>query len=300
MDDLVVWIQGLFDDCSCRAPFGIGWDLDRSEPPVTATVTPADCSSARIVLARDDLLERINFAARLQAFLDVELDRPVPLCPVHRVGLGAVRVGDAVHWCCPAGDFQCRVGAYQEALWPPSPDEDPHRIGPMLARRFRCRRLAGIHSFGVELRQRRWVAKMKLRPDADEPAIRAAADPILIEAEHVEAVRTIRAQRSATETEPAHQALTRAGVPIQLAAVRGLLRRASATDACDFLVDETPVRLLPEHQLGPPGSPVVLDTSGTPFADEGDTICCVGGFARSGPVPGQTPVFNAGELRVYQ
>lgn len=300
MDDLVAWIQGLFDDCSWRAPFGIGWHLDRADAPVTATVTPADCSSAQIVLNRDDVLGRINFAARLQAFLDVELDRPVPPCPVHRVGLVPVRAGDAVHWGCPAGDFQCRVGDYQDALWPPGVDEDAGRIAPMLAGRLRRRRVTGIHSFGVELRDGRWVAKIKLRPDADEPAIRAAADPILVEAEHVEGVRTIRAHRSATETEPAHRALTLVGVPIQLAALRGRLRRARAADACDFLVADTPVRLLPEHRLGTPGSPVVLDTSGTPFADEGDTVCCVGGYAPTGPVHGQRPVFGAGELRVYE
>jgi hypothetical protein len=120
MDDLVVWIQGLFDDCSCRAPSFIGWDLDRAEPPVTATVGPVECSSAQIVLNRDDVLERINFAARLQAFLDVELDQPVPPCPAHRVGLAPVRVRDAVHWHCEAGDFRCCVGGYQDALWPRS------------------------------------------------------------------------------------------------------------------------------------------------------------------------------------
>jgi hypothetical protein len=149
------------------------------------------CSSAQIVLSRDDVLQRINFAARLQAFLGVELDGPVPPCPGHRVGLVPCRVGDAVHWRCPAGDFQCRVGDYQDALWPPGPDEDPHRIGPMLAGRFSRRRLGGIHSFGVELRDGRWVAKVKLRPDADEAAIRAAADPLLIEAEPVPAIHTI-------------------------------------------------------------------------------------------------------------
>src|ERR1700757_4509292 len=98
MDDLIGWIQGVFEDCSFRAPFGIGWHLDRAGPPITAIVTPADCSSARIVISRDDLLERINFVARLQAFLDLELDRPVPPCPVHGVALGPVRDDDVVHW----------------------------------------------------------------------------------------------------------------------------------------------------------------------------------------------------------
>jgi hypothetical protein len=300
VDDLLVWMQGLFDDCSCRAPFGIGWHLDRAEPPVTATVTPADCSSAQVRLIRDGVLERIGFAERLQAFLDVELDRPVPPCPIHGVGLVAVRVGEAVDWRCPAGDFQCRVGAYQNALWPPNADEDPHRIGPMLARRFSLKGVTGIHSFGVELREGHWVARIRIRPDADKLAILAAADPVLIETESVEAVATIRVQRPATETEPAHRALTLVGVPIRLAALRGPLRRAGAADACDFLVADTAVRLLPEHRLGPVGSPVVLDGSGTPFADERDVVCCVGGFSPTGPVQGQTPVFNAGELRVYE
>ncbi len=299
MDDLIRWIEGLFEDCSVRAPFGIGWHLDRAEPPITAIVTPADCSGARIVLNRDDLLERINFVARLQAFLDVELDRPVPPCPVHAVALGPVRSDDAVGWRCPFGDFQCRVGDYQEALWPPSPGEDRHGIGPMLARRFSRRRLSGIQSFGVELHDGRWKAEIKLRPDADEPAIRAAAHPIELEVERVEPARTVRVQRSATATEPAHQALTVTGVAMPLAALRGRLLRARAGDSCDFLVDHTPVRLIPEHQLGPSRGPAVLDPEGVPFADEGDTVCCVGGFAKTGPVLGEPPIFSAGELRVY-
>jgi hypothetical protein len=223
MDDLVAWIQGLFDDCLFRAPFGIGWHLDRAEPPLTATVTPADCSTGRIVLSRDDLLGRISFVARLQAFLDVELDQPVPPCPVHRVGLMPVRLSTSVHWRCPEGDFRCRVGDYQDALWPPSPDEDPGRVAPMLARRFDRRRVAGILSFGVERRNGHWVAKMKLRPQADVPAIRAAVDPVLVDIAQVErgAVRTVRIHRSSTDTEPAHDALSLVGVAIPLAALRG-------------------------------------------------------------------------------
>lgn len=301
MDDLVVWIERLFDDCLFRAPFGIGWHLDRAEPPLTATVTPADCSTARIVLSRDDLLGRMSFVARLQAFLDVELDRPVPPCPVHRVGLTPVRVNTSIHWRCPKCDFSCRVGDYQEALWPPSPDEDPGRVAPMLARRLDRRRVTGILSFGVERRDGRWVAKMKLGPQADVPAIQTAAEPVLVDIELVEreAVRTVRIHRPSTETEPAHDALSLVGAAIPLAALRGRLQRADAGDGWDFLVSDTAVRLVPEHQLGPPGSSVVLDAFGNPFADDGDTVCCVGGFLNTGPVQAQTPVFSAGELRVY-
>ena len=224
MDDLVVWMQGLFDDCSVRAPFGIGWDLNRAEAPLIATVTPADRSTARIMLSRDDTLGRINFAARLQAFLAVELDRPVRPCPVHRVCLTPVRVDQLVHWRCPACDFGCRVGDYQDALWPPGPDEDPGRIGPMLSRRLGRPRVTGIRSFGVERREDRWVAKVKMRPEADAVALRAAAAPILVEVDELdraEPVRTIRTHRPATENDPAHRALSLVGVGMRLAALRG-------------------------------------------------------------------------------
>jgi hypothetical protein len=285
-----------------RAPFGIGWDLDRADPPLTARVTPADCSTARIRLRRDDVGERISFAARLQAFLDVELDRPVPPCPNHGVGLIPSREGDVVEWRCPERDFQARVGDYLHALWPPRPDEEPSKIAPMLAARFQRRGVSGIRSFGVERRGDCWVATLRLGPDGDEVAVRDAAAPLVVEveAERAEALRTVRLQRAATETEPAHRALTLRGVAITLAALHGQLRRARAGESCDFLVGETQVRLGPEHRIGPPGGPVVLDAAGHPFAEEGDTVCCVGGFLPSGPVRGATPVFHAGELRVYE
>jgi hypothetical protein len=300
MRELLAWIEGLFDDCAFRAPFGIGWHLDHGEPPLAATVTPADCSTASIVLYRDEVLARISFAERVQAFLDVELDRPVPPCPSHRVGLTPVRVEDAVRWRCPEGDFTCAIGEYREALWPPTSDEDFHSVAPMLACRLSRRGVAGIASFGVERRDGRWVAEMKVRPEADEDAIREVADPVLVEFERVEAVRTVRVSRPATDREPAHRALSLAGAPILLAGLHGTLRRAGPKDAWDFFVDEVPVRLIPEHQLGPPGGPVVLDASGAPFAHEGDSVCCVGGFGKAGPVRGQTQVFHAGELRVYE
>ena len=170
----------------------------------------------------------------------------------------------------------------------------------MLAARLRRRGVRGIHSFGVELRDDRWVMAVKLGPEGDEAAVRNAAAPVLVEATRVDAARTMRLERPATETEPAHRALTLVGAPLLLAALRGRLRRASARSDCEILVDDTPVRLLPEHRIGPVGSLLVLDASGYPFAMEGDRVCCVGGFGKTGPVRGETPVFNAGELRVYQ
>jgi hypothetical protein len=224
----------------------------------------------------------------------------VPPCPTHRAGLVPVRVADSVHWRCPSGDFECPVGDYEEALWPPRPDEEQRQTGPMLAHRFRRRQVAGIHSFGVERREDRWVARIQLGPDADADVVRAVAAPVSLEVERVAGISTIRLQRAATPTEPAHRALSIVGAPMLLAALRGRLRCADPATTYDCFVDDTPVRLQPEHQIGPPGAPIVLDLSGTPFAAEGDAVCCVGGFAPDGPVQSQTPVFYAGELRVYE
>jgi len=299
MDDLVAWIESVFDDCAARAPYGIGWDLDRAEPPVTARITPADGPTGHVVLRHDDVLERINFVARLQAFLDVELDTPVPPCPRHHIGLQPIRGGDAVHWRCPQGDFACPVGDYLEALWPPDDDGDRHGVPSMLSRRFSRRRLTGIHTIGVEARDGHWVGLVSLDATADEIAVRDAASPMPVEVKYVEAVRTVRVQRPATETDRAHRALTRAPGAMRLALLCGQLHRARPEDACDFVVAGTPVRLVPEHRIGPPGEAIVLDASGAPFAAEGDEVCCVGGYAPT-HVRSEAPIFNAGELRVYE
>jgi hypothetical protein len=300
MDDLVAWLRGLFHDFSVRAPFGIGWELDRAEPPLTATVTPADGWTALFRLTGDDVGERLNFADQLRVFLDTELDRPVPPCPNHLAGLVPVRVDDTVEWRCPEGDFRCRVGDYEEALWPPGLQEDPGNVAPMLAARFRRLDVRGIQSVAVELRGRRWVAVVELRPDGDETAVREAAAPVVVAAEPVDAMRTVRLERLATETEPAHRALTIAGTPMRLAMCGGRLGRAVVVGHYDVLVDDVFVRLLPQHRIGPPGGALVLDAAGEPFAYEGDRVCCVGGFGVTGPVRGETRVFNAGELRVYE
>jgi hypothetical protein len=221
MDDLVAWLRGLFHDFSVRAPFGLGWELDRAQPPLTATVTPADGWTALFRLTGDDVGERLNFADQLRVFLDTELDRPVPPCPNHLAGLVPVRVDDTVEWRCPEGDFRCRVGDYEEALWPPGLQEDPGNVAPMLAARFRRLDVRGIQSVAVELRGRRWVAVVELRPDGDETAVREAAAPVVVEAEPVDAMRTVRLERPATErsrlTEPLPSPVLRCDWPCAVA-----------------------------------------------------------------------------------
>ncbi len=94
-------------------------------------------------------------------------------------------------------------------------------------------------------------------------------------------------------------------VHMKLARLDGTLRRTSEQDDCDFLVEGSHghfirVRLVPEHLVGPPGGPVVLDSCGKPFADDGDEVLCVGGGIPASNVEGGRSVFVAGKLRVFE
>lgn len=300
MDDLVEWITRLFGDCCARAPFGVGFELDRAEPPLLATVAPADMPSGHVALDRDDVRGRIDFACRLQAFLDVALDQPVPRCPNHNLGLAPTRAGDEVDWCCPEGDFRCEVGEYElAAFWPPSQADE--WAAQLLARRLDRYGVTGVSRFWVEVRAGHLVARVTARPDADEDLVRAAASPLEVEFTRAPAIGTAREWHPATHREPAHETLTLTNAAMQLARLDGVLHRAAPEDECDFLVGTTRVRLGPDHLIGGPGGPLLMDADGIAFADEGDEVSCGGGAAPDGPVRRHGPsIFRAGQISVYR
>jgi hypothetical protein len=299
MSDLVDWITRLFSDCVARAPFGVAWSLDRAEPPLVASVMPADMPAGYVSLDRDDIRGRIDFACRLQAFLDVALDQPVPRCPTHGLGLTPTREGDEMTWTCPEDDFRCEVGDYElSAFWPPTQADES--AAPMLAKRFQKYGVTGLSRFSVDDRDGELVARVAVRPEADEQAVRDAAAPVPVEISHVPGISTVREWLPATDRKPAHEILGVRGVPMRAARLAGAIRRASPEDACDFLVGSTRVRLAATHMIGAPGSPLLQDSDGVPFAGEGDEVSCGGGFAPGGPVQGGTPIFHAGQISVYR
>ncbi len=300
MDDLVEWVTRLFGDCRARSPFGVVLELDRAEPPLVAAVSPADMPTGYVGLDRDDVGGRIAFACRLQAFLDVALDQPVPRCPTHNLGLTPTRVEDEVEWCCPEGDFRCAVGEYElAAFWPPTQADS--WAAPLLAKRFDRHGATGLSGFWVEDRDGQLVARVTARPDANDDLVRAAASPLDVEFTRAPAISTVRRWHPATDHEPAHEILTLTGVAMRLARLDGVLRRPAPEDECDFLVGATRVRLGPDHLIGEPGRPLLMDAAGVVFADEGDHVSCGGGGVPRGPLHTDTRfLFHAGQIAVYR
>lgn len=76
-----------------------------------------------------------------------------------------------------------------------------------------------------------------------------------------------------------------------MARLEGRLWRSSSGG---MEVGRVAVRLTFEHRLGPPGTPLLLDADGLPFADEGDTLICAGGFPPA--ATGQEKVFCVGKV----
>jgi hypothetical protein len=300
MDNLVEWVAALFADCRARAPFGVALELDRAEPPLVAAVSPADMPTGHVTLDRDDVRGRIDFACRLQAFLDVALDRPVPCCPTHNLGLTPTRAGDKVVWSCPEDDFRCEVGEYElAAFWPPTRADT--WAAPLLAKRFHRYGVTGLSGFSVEDRDGRPVARVRARPEADDHLVRAAASPLEVEFIRAPAIGTARRWQPSTDREPAHETLALTGVAMRLARLDGVLRRAGAEHGCDFLVGNTLVRLGPDHLIGPPGSPLLMDADSVAFADEGDHVSCGGGYESPGPIrKDEPPTFHASQISVYR
>ena len=80
MDDVVVWIQEVFEDCSFRAPIGIGWELDRAEPPITAIVTPISADRGEPRSARQMVQRLLGALSSKRSPLRKQHSPPVAAC----------------------------------------------------------------------------------------------------------------------------------------------------------------------------------------------------------------------------
>ena len=297
------WLEDLFADIGFRARPGVLWSVNSRELPITVSVKVGEEAVGHLVLDGPDLIDSVcSFAAELQHVLQPVLQVGVPPCPSHTRVLVARRTLDLIEWQCPEGDFGCAVGEYQEALWPPGPDE--RDAAPMLVNRL-SRRGLRWSTLDVTRKDGVWVPKITLQIDTDERAVRAAVAPLVAELDRTSTAYTVLEDHAGAPGKPSYRSLSLRGTPRLGALLSGTLRRAAEEDGCDFLVERAPghrirVRLEAEHTVGTVGECVILDASGEPFANDGDKVECGGGGAPSSRVEGDPTYFYAWELRVLE
>lgn len=173
------WLEALFADIGFRALPVVMWSANSRQLPITVTLKAGEDALGALVLDGPDLINAIcAFAAELQDVLQPALQVGVPPCPSHARVLVARRTLDLIEWQCPEGDFSCRLGAYEEALWPPGPDESYAAL--MLAKRLSRHGLSFV-TLHVDLRDGAWVASIALQPDTDERFVREVVAPLAAE-----------------------------------------------------------------------------------------------------------------------
>lgn len=92
--------------------------------------------------------------AEAQTHLENVIGAPVPICPRHDHALLPRATNGTLTWVCPAGEWQCPLGDYEELTWP---QLDVNSLAPILLRRLQRRgtfptvRTIGVHTTDGEL-----------------------------------------------------------------------------------------------------------------------------------------------------
>lgn len=299
----VDWLQALFSDIGFRARPAVIWSASSRSLPITVTLKAGEDAVGALVLDGSNVAEAVcGFTAELQSLLKPFIGGGLPPCPTHGLSLVAKQNLDMLEWRCTEGDFSCALGEYEESLWPPGADE--RDAAPMLASRL-TRRGMRWWSLEVTRGESGWVAKITLQPGTDAGSVRDVVAPMSAELHFAEPAYTVLEDHADGPRSVPYRSLSLRGALQQSALLRGILRRATDGDNCDFLVEgqhqqRVRVRLLPDHSILPGEDMIVADHLGKPFATDGDNVECGGGFARVSPVEGEPVCFHAWEVRVLQ
>ncbi len=294
-------LQALFSDIGFRARPAVIWSANSRSLPITVALKAGEDGVGALVLDGSNLAEAVcGFTAELQSLLKPFIGGGLPPCPTHGLSLVAKQNLDILEWRCTEGDFSCALGEYEEALWPPGSDE--RDAAPMLAGRL-SRRGMRWSTLEVTRGESGWVAKITLQPGTDAGSVRGVVAPMSAELHFAEPAYTVLEDHAGGPRSAPYRSLSLRGARQQSALLRGILRRSPDGGNCDFLVEgqhqqRSRVRLLPDHSILPGGETIVADHLGKPFANDGDKVECVGGFAPASPVEGEPVYFHAWELRV--
>jgi hypothetical protein len=290
-------LSRLLADLNVRSPFGVTWSASGPEVPLSVAVVPADYPGGSFTVTGNSAEQAVaGFALEVQQWLAAVCGFAVPRCPSHEQVLHASVVDTDLWWRCPAGDFECVLGEYLLALWPPTAGD--MQASPALAARLSRRGLRWAEASVTFDQTSAGEASITLFEGEDETTTRAAAAPLRAKIEWASQDRTER------YTDTTSSGLVRGlrlvgGRARHMASLRGSLARIADLDGVgDVLVGGTPVRIGPEHRLGGPSESLLLDADGDAFADVGDMVSCAGGYPPSTNVHGETNAFYAWQITV--
>ena len=94
------------------------------------------------------------------------LGAPVPLRPQHDHALRGRAANRTVTWICPAGEWQCALGDYEELTWP---QLDVGSLAPILSRRLeRHGTFPAVRTIGVRKSEGKLVADFGVTEISDQ------------------------------------------------------------------------------------------------------------------------------------
>ena len=165
-DPTLALIDAVLHDLSLRSAMYIG---RRREDGDVRTFVIQTGEEGRHRLNLPDLKSDASIeavVAEAQAHLEDVLGAPVPLCPRHDHALRGRAANGTLTWLCPAGEWQCALGDYEELTWP---QLDISSLAPILSRRLKRRgTFPAVRTIGVHKSDGKLVADFGVTEISDE------------------------------------------------------------------------------------------------------------------------------------
>jgi hypothetical protein len=153
-DPQLALIDAVLDDLSLRSAMYVGRRRDEGGASTFVIQTGEE---GRYRLNNPDLSSDASIeavVAEAQTHLENIIGAPVPICPRHDHALVPRATNGTLTWVCPAGQWQCPLGDYEQLTWP---QLDINSLAPILSRRLHRRgafptvRTISVHTTDGEL-----------------------------------------------------------------------------------------------------------------------------------------------------
>ena len=183
-DPRLAFIDAVLHDLSLRSPMYVGRRQEEGDAR-TFVIQTGEEGRHRLNmpdLASDPSIEAV--VAEAQAHLRDVLGAPVPRCPRHNHALLARATNGTLTWVCPAGEWQCTLGDYEERTWP---QLDVTSLAPILSRRLHRRgTFPAVRSIGVRTTDGKLIADFGVTAMTDEllQTLTEVAAPLPITTHH--------------------------------------------------------------------------------------------------------------------